>query len=391
LCTDPADRPAAEAAIRDLYELAGQDGPQFLWCQSPAAIRLIIRMLDPDYGHRRALKVGEIPGYLEYPRPGLLARSTGELNRWLGDSLTSAPIGHELRRELGLLLGGAPQTRSQLIAASRAEVLSRPLPELLGEPLGEAAEKSLRSIRWPVPTRSHWGNESSSYLGNGWTRGGGQFDSYIAKYAVPRRLSLVTYQDEDSKWLDVFCVLNRSCGWWEPYERICFITERPAVIRAEAAGASGWSRPHCPDGPAITYRDGWSFYAWHGTRVPATLIQDGWDAGAIMAERNAEVRRCAIEKLGWNAFEQHLISVASAPDPGNPGQVLTLCELPAEIRDTYPWPVRLLLCSNGTPEPDGTRRRFALQVPPRHTDPVAAAAELYGWTRDEYAALARRA
>jgi hypothetical protein len=125
--------------------------------------------------------------------------------------------------------------------------------------------------------------------------------------------------------------------------------------------------------------------------VPATLIEDGWDAAAIMAERNAEVRRCAIERLGWAAFEQHLIKVASAPDPGNPGQVLTLCDLPAAILDTYPGPVRLLLCSNGTAEPDGTRRRFALQVPGHHTDPVAAAAELYGWTRAEYAALARRA
>jgi hypothetical protein len=110
-----------------------------------------------------------------------------------------------------------------------------------------------------------------------------------------------------------------------------------------------------------------------------------------MAERNAEIRRCAIEKLGWDQFEQHLIPVASAPDPGNPGQALTLYDLPAAIRDTYPGPVRLLLCSNGTPEADGTRRRFALQVPPHHTDPVVAAAELYGWTRRQYARLARRA
>jgi hypothetical protein len=82
--------------------------------------------------------------------------------------------------------------------------------------------------------------------------------------------------------------------------------------------------------------------------------------------------------------------VASAPDPGSPGQVLTLCDVPEAFKHIFPWPVRLLLCSNGTPEADGTRRRFALMVPARHTDPVAAAAETYGWSRKQYASLAGR-
>jgi len=284
--------------------------------------------------------------------------------------------------------------------------MSRSLPDLLGEPLGEAVIQSLQGIRWPpAPAQSDkypwnaWLPTASDrvryhlydgYLGFGWDRGGGQFCSWIAGFEVPRRLGLVSY-DSDSERLDLLRALTRLCGWWEPYERTCFITEHPAVVRAAAPGGRGQLRLHCPDGPAIRFRDGWSVYAWNGTLVPATLIEDGWDAAAIMCERNAEVRRCAIEKLGWNEFEQHLIPVASAPDPGNPGQVLTLCDLPADIRDTYGGPLRLLLCSNGTPEPDGTRRRFALPVPSHHTDPIAAAAELYGWTRRQYARLARRA
>ena len=401
LCTDPADRPASEAAIRRMYELAGCDAPQFIWCQSPAAIRLMVRMLDPDSPVQRAIRVGEIPG--GSPR---FADWFVDIQR---ESFKSArAIARELHGELGPLLDDwLQQIRAQLVTASHEDVLSRPLPDLLGEPLGEAVMTSLEGIRWPPPPAqsekypwdARWPPVSSDrfrywvsdgYLGSGWMRGGDQFYNWIAGFDVPRRLGLVSY-DSDNERLHLLRALTRSCGWWEPYERICFITERPAVVRAVARGGRGQLRLHCPDGPAIRFRDGWSVYAWHGTLVPATLIEDGWDAAAIMCERNAEVRRCAIEKLGWDNFEQHLILVASAPDPGNPGQVLTLCDLPDVIRDTYSGRVRLLLCSNGTPEPDGTRRRFALPVPPQHTDPVAAAAELYGWTRREYAALARRA
>jgi hypothetical protein len=174
--------------------------------------------------------------------------------------------------------------------------------------------------------------------------------------------------------------LARSCGCWWPFERACFLTERPVIARAtERHSPSAWSPllPHCPDGPAIAFRDGWAVHAWHGRRVPASLVEDGWDVPAIFAERNVELRRCAIEKVGWDEIERHLHRVASAADPGNPGQVLTLCDLPegSAIRGA-----RVLLCSNGTPEATAPGR-FGLLVPARHADPVTAAAETYGWSR----------
>ena len=38
-------------------------------------------------------------------------------------------------------------------------------------------------------------------------------------------------------------------------------------------------------------------------------------------------------------------------------------------------------------EPDGTRRRYGLPVPAHHNDPVAAAADLYGWPVEAYRQL----
>ncbi len=387
MCTDPADRPAAEAAIRRIYELARFETPQFIWCQSPAAVRLVVRMLEPASAERRALQLGEWdPTWLNVGFGGAF-----EAEIWR--SLSGA-LGRALRSELWHRLTGWPHMPGFLVGASTTDVLERPLADLLGEPFGKAAEQSAQGIHWPPPRPPdppRWIPVATDYLGDGWQRGGGQFHNWRARLDVPRRLGLVSYGEQAGEWLDLSWTLTRSCGWWEPYEDVCFVTERPAVLRAEPRGHRGELWLHCRDGPAITYRDGWSVYAWHGMRVPSTLIEDGWDVPTIMAEPNGEVRRCAIEKFGWDKFEEHLIPVASAPDPGNPGQILTLCDLPAEIRNTYHGPLRLLLCSNGTPAADGTRRRFALQVPRHHTDPVAAAAETYAWSRDEYASLARRA
>jgi hypothetical protein len=120
---------------------------------------------------------------------------------------------------------------------------------------------------------------------------------------------------------------------------------------------------------------------------------------AITAEENVEVRRCAIESLGWDRFiaEARLVPVspgdsrdlaaAYVPDPGNPGQHLVLYDIPERLWGSR---IRLLMCTNGTPERDGTRRRYGLTVPAHISDPVEAAAWTAGLGKDEYARMVRR-
>ena len=50
----------------------------------------------------------------------------------------------------------------------------------------------------------------------------------------------------------------------------------------------------------------------------------------------------------------------------------------------------MLLVVNGTPEPDGQRRRYGLSVPADIDDPIAAAGWSYGLTAHQYARLVRR-
>jgi hypothetical protein len=388
LCTVPADRPGAEAAIGRIHELAGLKVPRFIWCASPASAHLAMRVLAVD-------AAAAIPGGRGGLYPGLILlwqQAEESLHRALADV---PGFIHPKRRFAVLRYPTVTRGLARLIEDALNDLLGpfgtlppRQYDDLLQGPLGDSVRDSLPELPWPPPGKhvSSCGPLPTQH----WSLATGQYNDTVIEFEVPRRLGIVAYSAPDSEWLDLLCALARSCGWWWSFEGICFLTERPVIARVTRSRNPAASRPlvpHCPDGPAIAFRDGWAVHAWHGRRVPASLVEGGWDVATIFAERNVEVRRCAIEKAGWDEIERHLHRVAAAADPGNPGQVLTLCDLPegSAIRGT-----RVLLCSNGTLEADGTRRRFGLLVPARHTDPVAAAAETYGWGRRQYKSLARR-
>jgi hypothetical protein len=166
------------------------------------------------------------------------------------------------------------------------------------------------------------------------------------------------------------------------------VTDRPLFIHREQVDTT-W-RLHHPTGPAIAWA-GYELHFWHGVRVPASLIEDaGWTTEQIIAEPNAEIRRCAIERIGWDSFvaRARLRQVGdTVPDPGNPGHDLTLYDVPEQV---YGEDIRVLLCTNGTVERDGTRRRFGLTVPADMPDPLTAAAWTYGLTHSQYATAQRR-
>ena len=183
-----------------------------------------------------------------------------------------------------------------------------------------------------------------------------------------------------------------TAGWWWPFRDFVMVSERPTELHLEQVGPTGWGshRLHCETGPAIAWRDGFALYYWHGTRVPQDLIDGRWTSADILREANAEIRRCGIERMGWDRFvvDARLTPVgAPAPDPGNPGHHLVLYDVPEQLFDE---PVRVLLATNGTVERDGTRRRFGLTVPANIRTPLDAAAWTYGLSSDDYARCQRR-
>ncbi len=182
-------------------------------------------------------------------------------------------------------------------------------------------------------------------------------------------------------------IVAKNAYWWWSFRHFAIVSERPREIHRDEEG-----RLHNEDGPAISWSDGWGFHAWHGTRVPEWVITNPTVDKAIR-EPNSEIRRAALERIGWAASIDELVAyhgatfIGSAMDPGNSPNVLELYSLPDSI---YEEPVNLLLMVNGSPDRSGRVRKYGETVPSNIKDPISAAAWQYGVEPSVYAGLARR-
>ena len=177
-----------------------------------------------------------------------------------------------------------------------------------------------------------------------------------------------------------------SAGYWWPFDDFVMVCDNPVELHVETAG--GEKRMHCETGPAISWADGYGIYMWHGVQVPAWVIHEP-TVDRALKEPNSEVRRAALEHIGWPKVIAQLGTkpIATCADPGNDPHELALYSLPEAFYDE---PVNLLVMTNGSPDRSGEQRLYGETVPANIIDPLAAAAWQYGVAPDVYANLARR-
>ena len=325
LSTVGADRAAAEEAIGRLYGLLGKPPPEFVWIGSPSAV---------------------------------------------GEVLESSPV------TLGFDAEWPLASRVATLISDMRQGLDARLLHLNLSEVDRAVRVPLReTVRTGVADRIR----AELTTGHGLYWYGQQDADWVAHYELYQQVLGVQYDQDDAERLLLLAQIVQSCGWWWPRDTVCVIAERPLALRT----AEG--KLHSDSGPALLYPDGWAVHCWHGARVPAWVIENP-TVEAIAAESNIEVRRCAIEHLGWpNYIEQAgLRLIDRADDPGNPGCELRLYE------DRPQWKTRILLAVNGSIERDGTRRWYGLRVPPWFDDPLEAAGWSYGLTASQYSRLLRR-
>jgi len=139
---------------------------------------------------------------------------------------------------------------------------------------------------------------------------------------------------------------------------------------------------------AISWPDGWGFHSWRGVRVPDWVITEPTVDRAVK-EPNSEIRRAALEHIGWPKVIEQLGTkpIATCADPANEPHKLALYELPAEFYDER---VNLLTMVNGSPDRSGDLRIYGETVPANITDPLEAAAWQYQVSPDVYSRLERR-
>jgi hypothetical protein len=357
----PVDTALAEATLADLYDHLGLAMPRVVWADSPGAAARVLReagveaeepVQAPD-GYQDSWSVVEPVGVM----PG---------DQWLVSALgwTLGEDVHEsaLRRvadELGLALSSWYAPPVEMCEGWEARSL-----------LGESLRICLDAHR-EVP------------------RGYGAWSAaqWIGFHDVLRQLGLLDVGDHVHHQLDMLAGLARSgCGWWWPRRRLCVVSRRPVVMATEEApGRHRGTRLHGADGPALTFADGWTCHAWHGIPVPADLVEGGWPVSRILSGPTFELRRCAIERVGW----KKLIEATGleplglpVPDPAEPGGTLRLYDVPEGMADAGGARVLVFAGADGEAERAGCCR--AWEVYSFFDDPVKAASWLLGLTRDQY-------
>ena len=353
LATAPADRPAAERAVRRLYRLDGRPPPPFVWTDSPAGALQAIWDLSDD--HREARGDGLLGDVLRRrPLPSAAWRYEHSLGRRGG-------LGRRQGGDLGPVLASSP-VRMGPITRDR---LLMPPNDWGVPPFGPVAA---------IPLRQRFGPEFEGLLFDfGKQCNTGQFDAPgIGSDFVYRELGLVTLRPGYAERLDLLAACARSTGPWWPYPGVCVMTERP--VRFEVAPAPpgrghGWMVLHCLDGPALAWRDGFAVHAWYGAGVPERYTTGDLTAGDWLNEPNAELRRLIAEQMGYARLLDDLKAEKIASD-----EYGTLWRL--LVRRSDDEEVVLVDVVNSTLEPDGSRRRYVLRVPPDQRVPRDA----IGWT-----------
>jgi hypothetical protein len=168
----------------------------------------------------------------------------------------------------------------------------------------------------------------------------------------------------------------RQASWIVPHEQVCWLSERPELLSHDANG-----RLHAARGPALRYPDGWSAHAWKGVLVPQWIIErpELISVRAIANANDPQIRRCMIDVF----TPQRFIAEGGA-------YRVSADETGILWRQRWRWEAWAAVeVRNGTPEPDGTYRKYFLQVPPTMRSAREAVAWTYGLSEQRYRPLLR--
>jgi len=391
--TAPVDRDVVEDGLRRCYELAGLTWPgQVIWAPSPWAAAVLWPLLSGWGGLLWCTRV-------HHPdRETHTDRYPHDLEHRLTEDLARVDLRPPALRQALSAMTGPPTTPAAswyavagpwappyaVLGAVDDAAARRGLREAAAQgPSGSAArlERLLAEhpSRLPLPHQA----EYSPFVGQvvaprlAWADLLARLFPADLPVLFPARLS--AYRDASAG------------GPWWPAPGGVLVADLPAEVHTETvtwADGTPRGRLHrdgAPRGPVAGRHRGLR----HARAAPALRprpVRLARRADPARARRRVppDRRRAA----GWDRFvaDARLALVdGPAADPGNPGGTLSLYEYSASVERG----ARLLLCSNASPERDGSVRRFGLHVPTTVDDAVSAAAWTFGLDRTTYERLER--
>ncbi|WP_284262909.1 DUF6745 domain-containing protein [Bradyrhizobium iriomotense] len=330
--------------MRLAYQSAGLEPPaRIVWCDSPFALAELAGRMSGDDGRNVRLRLVD-----------RLRRRIASL------------VARRLHRKVLATIESDVNPADGLVSAA-AEVVVRSVPEQNPSMFGQLRRTGL-SLSGLL--------EAIVAPRNFTTCAAGPHDlSWLGAYDYLREVLGLRGETESLRGL---MQLAMSAGWLQPHERTCWLAERPNLLCGDAR-----DRLHQASGPALRYPDGWSIWAWRGVEVPRWIIEhkDRITLAAIDEQIDVQVRRCMIEIM---TPERYVALGGATPIAEDETGILWRRNwLAADA-----WAAVEVV--NATPEPDGTRRHFFLQVPANLRTAREAVAWTYGMRAEAYAHLVHR-
>lgn len=169
--------------------------------------------------------------------------------------------------------------------------------------------------------------------------------------------------------LHAFARFNELVSGYWLGKEAAIIVRRPKRLSRDAEG-----RLHSSTGTCIEYRDGWGVYAWHGVRVPEQVIlaPERLSREDFLSERDVEVRRVIQERMG----ERFVSELGGVVLESSPRGTLYEVKLPDDDPEDVARYVQVQDAS--------TPRQYFLRVPPTIQTAAEAVAWSFGLSVEEY-------
>jgi hypothetical protein len=386
LCTNPADRPKAEAAILESYRLAGLAPPKKIgWCGSPLS-----------QGLTRAIVLDKAQLASVGDSVGDSIRDSVKASVWdsVGESVWGSVWDSVGESVWGSVWDSVVASVGDSVWATVGDSVKASVWDSVWDSVGDSVKASVWDSVWATVRNSVresvwdsvWASVGDSIRASvGASVGASVWDS--VKASVRGAVQDSVYGQHEAAWLSFYdffrklgliqetdkiqglAQLAKNSGWILPHEHLCWVSERHNVLMRDNAG-----RIHNLAGPAIAYPDGWAIYAVHGVRVPADWIEhsNNLDVKTALTWSNIEQRRAAAEILGWervlNALSPSVVDEDRDPMIGT----LLRVDLPDAPRSQF----LKVRC--------GTGRNFVIAVPEHVTTALEANAWTYGLDASDY-------
>lgn len=340
----PFDRIAAEKALAEVYAAGGLAPPErVLWYPSPVA-------LARDW----LAKGGQ-------SRAGVNVRN-----------VLTLPIDQARNAVFGAIGHGVWEIAERGTSDQRASATG------LGVRNAVVGMVDRLKLGWSIGLRSWFGRgeRRAAFRDSSWSL----IDALDYNLPAYRFLGDVAGLGEETRRIDPLWTLSATTGWIVPHERACWLAELPTVLSTDQTG-----RLHSGKGPALAYADGMEVYAWKGIIVPDWIVTrpELVTVRSIDRQPNPWIRRCMIEILTPERYIA--MGGATCVSRDSTGK-LWRRQWWGPGDDA--WAAVEVL--NGTAEPDGTYKRYFLQVPANVRTAREAVAWTYGMTDAQYADLVVR-